>query len=255
MRNLLNLRTTAPIMALLVLAACGSSNNNNGQAAVPPPPPPPPPPVADATFEVSVTNLTLAQPLSPVAVMLHRAGFNSFIDGETASLALELMAEEGDNTDVLGEVAASAEHLASGSTAGPVPPLSASDAVSLSFPSDQLDDVRLSVVTMLVHTNDAFSGANANNVSDMEVGDSITFTGPTWDAGTEANDELGISIPGPDFGGEGFNAARDDRIDRVRFHQGVVTSTSVESGLATSSLVERHRFDNPTTRITITRTE
>lgn len=254
MRNLMNLRITAPLAALLVLTAC-SDSNNNGPAAAPPPPPPPPPPIADATFEVSVTNLTLAQPLSPVAVMLHRAGFNSFIDGETASLALELMAEGGDNTDVLGEVAAAAEHLASGSTAGPVPPSSASDVVSLSFPSDQLDDVRLSVVTMLVHTNDAFSGVNANNVSNMAVGDSITFTGPTWDAGTEANDELGVSLPGPDFGGEGFNAARDDRIDRVRFHQGVVTSASVESGLATSSLAERHRFDNPTTRITITRTE
>ncbi len=254
MRNSL-LRITAPLVALLVLAACSDSDSVAPVATPPPPPPPPPPPVEDASFEVSVTNLTLAQPLSPVAVMLHRAGFNSFIDGETASLALELMAEGGDNTDVLGEVAAAVEHLASASTAGPVPPLSASDVVTLSFPSDQLDDVRLSVVTMLVHTNDAFSGANANDVSNMAVGDSITFTGPTWDAGTEANDELGSSMPGPDFGGEGFNAARDDRIDLVRFHQGVVTSASVESGLATSSLLERHRFDNPTTRITITRTE
>ena len=108
---------------------------------------------------------------------------------------------------------------------------------------------------MLVHTNDGFSGANANNVSNMEVGESITFIGPTWDSGTEANDELGASMPGPDFGGEGFNANRDDPIDRVRFHQGVVTSASVESGFAESSLEERHRFDNPTTGITITRTE
>ncbi|MEM7281169.1 MAG: spondin domain-containing protein [Pseudomonadota bacterium] len=254
MKLLFKSRFTAPLVALLVLTACGGSSTPPA-APEPAPPPPPPPPVADATFEVSVTNLTLAQPLSPVAVMFHRAGFNSFIDGETSSLALELLAEGGDNTDVLGEVAAATEHLASGSTAGPVPPSAFSDVVTLSFPSDQLDDVRLSVITMLVHTNDAFSGMNATNISNMEVGQSITFTGPTWDAGTEANDELGVSMPGPDFGGEGFNPNRDDRLDLVRFHQGVVTSASVESGLASSSLVERHRFDNPTTRITVTRTE
>ena len=253
MRNNRFLRLVGPVATVLAIAACSSSNNN--PPAPPPVQPPPPPPVLDAVFEVSVTNLTFAQPLSPVAVMLHRSGFNSFNDDDPASLALELMAEGGDNSDVLGEVAASVEHLASGSTTGPVPPASISDVVSLAFPSDQLDDVRLSLVTMLVHTNDAFSGANARNVSNMEVGDSITFTGPTWDAGTEANDELGASMPGPDFGGEGFNTDRDDIFDRVRFHQGVVTNASIESGLASSDLEERHRFDNPTTRITITRTE
>lgn len=62
-------------------------------------------------------------------------------------------------------------------------------------------------------------------------------------------------MPGPDFGGEGFNAARDDIIDRVRFHQSVVTSVSTESGLATSDLLERHRFLNPSSRIVVTRTQ
>ena len=246
------------LTAVFVVALIGAGACSSDSSAPPPPtvtPPPPPPPVADATFEVQVTNLTLAQPLSPVAVMMHRAGFNSFIDGEPASAALELLAEEGDNADVLGEVTAAAEHLASGSTTGPVAALSAADPVVLSFPSDQLDDVRLTIISMLVHTNDAFSGVNAADISDMAVGDSLIFTGPTWDAGTENNDELGSEIPGPDFGGEGFNAARDDLIDRVRFHQGVVTSASIESGLATSSLQERHRFDNPTTQIVVSRTE
>ncbi len=64
-----------------------------------------------------------------------------------------------------------------------------------------------------------------------------------------------MNMPGPDFGGEGFNPARDDLFDRVHFNQGAVTSASVESGLATSSLEERHRFDNPSTRIAITRTQ
>ncbi len=187
--------------------------------------------------------------------MFHQNGFNSFIDGETASLALELLAEGGDNADVLSEVQAASQHIASGSTAGPVPPRAISDPVTLSVPADNLTDLRVSVISMLVHTNDGFTGANATNISNMAVGDSRVITGPTWDSGTEVNDESGSSMPGPDFGGEGFNPARDDRLDLVRFHQSVVTNESAEFGLATSSLQDRHRFLNPTSRITITRVQ
>ncbi len=245
-------------VTVMTLAACGGGSSAGFTEPPPPAPtpePPPPPEPANATFEVTVSNLTLAQPLSPVAVVLHRAGFESFVDGETANLAMELMAEGGDNTDVLGEAVAASEHLASASSDGPIAPASIGGAISLTVPEDQISDMRLTVLSMLVHTNDAFTGANAANVSSMAVGDTIRLTGPTWDAGTENNDEQGASMPGPDFGGEGFNSTRDDIIDRVRFHQGVVTSASVASGDMNSNLEERHRFDNPTSRISITRIE
>lgn len=246
------------VVAIAVLSGCGGGSS--AAPLIPPPTtptpePPPPAPPADARFEVTVSNLTLAQPLSPVAVVLHQSGFNSFVDGETANLAMELMAEGGDNTDVLGDAVAAAEHLASASSDGPIAPASIGNAITLTVPEDQLSDIRLTVLSMLVHTNDAFTGANSANVSSMAVGDTIRLTGPTWDAGTENNDEQGANIPGPNFGGEGFNSARDDIIDRVRFHQGVVTAASVESGDMNSDLMERHRFDNPTSRISITRTE
>jgi len=244
-------------MLVLTLAACGSSND----PVTPPPPPvvdtppPPPPTVADAVFTVQVTNLTNAQPLSPVGIVFHAQGFNAFIDGEPASLGIEQLAEGGSNAELLSEAEAAAEFLVSASTAGPVPPRSISDAVELRFPSDQLDTARLTLATMLVHTNDAFSALNAANISTMQAGETREFFGPTWDSSTEANDELGLNMPGPDFGGEGFNSVRDDLFDRVHFHQGVVTNVSIESGLATADLEERHRFDNSTTKIVVTRTE
>ncbi len=253
----LNTLKTRLTVSLVLLALAGCSDSSPPEPIIAPPAPPPPPPVADARFEVSVVNLTLAQPLSPVAIMLHASGFNSFIDGEPASIALEMLAEGGSNIDVLGEAASASQHLASGSTSGPVPPLALSEAVALTVPVDQLDDVRLSVITMLVHTNDAFTGVNATDISNMEVGQSRVFTGPTWDSGTELNDESGSNMPGPAFGGEGFNAARDDLFDRVHFHTGVVTSNSVdvESGSAESDLTDRFRFDNPTSRIIVSRVE
>lgn len=209
---------------------------------------------SSAQFQVSVTNLTFAQPLSPVAVVLHRSGYNSFVDGETASSAIEILAEGGDNSALLSDAQSNtATHIASLSTDGPIAPLSQSSTLTLDVPALDLSDLRLSVVSMLVHTNDAITGTNAFDVSNMAVGDEYTITGPTWDSGTEANTELATTMPGPDFGGEGFNAARDDTIDRVRIHAGAVTSASTDFGLASSSLADRHRFLNPTSRIQITR--
>ena len=96
------------------------------------------------------------------------------------------------------------------------------------------DDLRLTVTTMLVNTNDAFTGLNAANVSNMAVGDIKTFMTVTWDAGTEANTET-ATMRGPAAGaagggGEaaGYDVVRDDLADAVRLHQGVVTSANAE---------------------------
>ena len=238
------LKLTALTLSAALLAACGGSSNNAPAASAP-----------DAQFEVRFTNLTNAQPMSPVAVIMHSSGFNNFIDGEPASVAVEILAEGGNNAQVLSEAqAATATHIASASTTGPVPPRSSTNTpITLNVPAARLTDLRLSVMSMLVHTNDGFTGLNATDISGMAVGSSRSFVAPTWDAGTEADTELANTLPGPDFNGEGFNAARDDRINRVRFHNGAVTSASVEFGLATSALLDRHRFLNPTSRITVTR--
>ncbi len=244
MKNTYKLGALALVSSFL--AACNDSDNNSTAEIST---------AADALFNVQITNLTHAQPLSPVAVMMHKSGFFSFKDGETASLALEALAEGGNNADILSEVQASIQHVASASTDGPVAPQSASTVTELTVPADYLSDLRLSVISMLVHTNDGFTGANALNISDMAIGDSLTVTGLTWDSGTEANSETASTLPGPDFSGQGFNVLRDDLIDRVRLHQGAVTNEDTDFGLATSSLKEQHRFLNPTSRIVVTRTQ
>lgn len=230
-------------LSALVLAACGggSSNNDDDDFVAP---------EQNAQFEITTTNLTNAQIMSPVAVIMHKSGFNNFIDGQPASVAVEVLAEGGDNGQLLSEAAAAEQYIASGST-GPVLPSSIGDSLTLDVPAAELSDLRLSVMTMLIRTNDAFTGLNATNISDMEVGSSRTFNAPTWDAGTELDDEAGVNMPGT--GGEGFNATRNDRIDLVRFHNGVVTNASPEFGLPTSDLTEADRFLNPTSRIVVRR--
>jgi len=202
------------------------------------------------SFAVTVSNLTNAQPLSPTAVIAHQDGYSTFAIGTAATVGLEEMAEGGDNTALLAEADADAMVMVTGSGAAPIGP-AGSETVTVTMLESSLPGLRISVATMLVNTNDAFTGLNAMLVESMAVGDVISVVGVAYDAGTEADTESAATIPGPAGGGEGFNAARDDQADRVSMHSGVV---SQDDGFATSDLGEQHRFDNPVAQISIERT-
>ena len=223
-------------MGTALLAACDHNDNNRNT------PEPEPEPVM-LTYEVTIENISAAQPLSPVAVLLH--GEQSLWQvGESASAALEVLAEGGDNSDVL----VTEGTLATESGSAPVGPGS-NESYQLTVSDEQA--AYLSVVTMLVNTNDAFTGITNKALSEMAVNDSMAMMLPVYDAGTEANSEAAGTIPGPADGGEGFNAERDDA-DSVSYHPGVVSS---QDTLPDSVLMAEHRFDNPVARLIITRVE
>lgn len=218
-----------------------------------------------ATFTVQLTNLTYSQPFSPAAIILHEPGYHAFTDGEAASLGLERLAEGGSPAELIAEAVATTQYLDAIATNGATPPRSVGSVSTLVVPVLDIDDLRISFTTMLVDTNDAFTGLNAADISNMTVGQSISFMAPSWDSGTEANTETANTMPGPAAtaaggGGAsaGFDAERDDLFDRVHFHPGVVTkanaSDASKEGLSTSVLTEADRWDNPTSRIVITRT-
>ncbi len=221
----------------LILSACNHNDDND----LPDPPEPPPPVVY--SYEVKVTNLTNGQPLSPVAVVLHQEG-QLWQLGEPASVELETMAEGGDNSGLLA--LSVVEAMASGS--GPIGPGS-DETIMVSI--DNVANAKLSVATMLVNTNDGFSGLNGWDLGQLSVGDSWSTVVGAYDAGTEANTESMGTIPGPADGGTGFDAARDD-VDFVAMHPGVVSSAD---NLHTSILTAQHTFDNPVIRIEVTRTQ
>ena len=232
-------------IAALFVAAC----DNDDDVVAPPAPPPPPPPPAMANFEVTVTNLTNAQPLSPIAVIGHQDGYRVFTIGTAATLGLEELAEGGSNAALIAEADADANVVVTASGAGPIGP-AGSETISFEILESDLAGLTVSTSTMLVNTKDAFTGASGVDVSGFAAGDSVTLTTIAYDAGTEADDELALNIPGPAAGGEGFNAARDDSADRVTMHSGVI---GADDGFATSDLDNQHRFDNPVSRVRIER--
>lgn len=228
-------------LSAVTLAGCGGSSNSSTPVPTPTPTPTPAP---TYEYEVTVTNLTSNQPLSPITVLTHNDDYVPFTIGEPASAALEVLAEAGDNTDVLA--LSTNVNKASGSM--PLGP-GATETYTIETTETTL---KMSVLSMLVNTNDAFTGLNSQDLTDYGVGDWKSFRLNVYDSGTEADTETAATIPGPATmgAGEGFNAARDDRADQVTMHPGVVTQ---DDGLPDSVLVSTHRFDNLVAKVTVKR--
>jgi hypothetical protein len=221
----------------LGLSACNDNNNDEVVIITPPPPP------AEYSYSVMVTNLTYAQPLSPIAVTLH--GDNKMWSvGESASVALEKLAEGGDNNDFMTEE----NVLASASSEGVLLPGSA-NTITIST-TDRLA-TNLTLATMLVNTNDAFSGLTGIDISSLALNEQKSWNLTVYDSGTELNDEAAGTMPGPADGGVGYDSVRND-VDFVAYHSGVV---SQDDDLSSSVLTQAHRFDNPAIKLTIIRTK
>ena len=227
------------VFATIGLAGCSDNDNDSPAPVVPPVVAP-----VMQDYSITVTNLTANQPMSPIAVVSHTSDSTLWSTGMPASVALETLAESGDGSTLADEPGVN--ELVSG--AGIVPP-GASETITLSLnPADVAD---LSVVTMLVNTNDAFTGTTGFDLTALTLDETATLRVIVYDAGTEANSEAKGTIPGPADGGEGFDGARDDN-DKVHGHSGVI---SMDDGLMDSVLSASHRFDNPAMLIKVTRTK
>ncbi len=225
------------VISSLSLSACSDSDSMTEMVT-------PPPVMSNQIYTVTVTNLTANQPMSPVALMMHSSNTSAWQTGVAASLALETLAESGDSS--LLAAMNGADGLTSGQ--GLLMP-GMKESIELSAASGTVDS--LSILTMLVNTNDAFAGVNNVNLTQMSLNERVTLSSIAYDAGTEKNTEAKGTIPGPADGGEGFNALRDD-VDRVHAHPGII---SADDGLTDSVLNASHRFDNPVLSISIERTQ
>ncbi|MGY5452776.1 spondin domain-containing protein [Agarivorans sp. MS3-6] len=231
------LRLTKRALAVAVLAAGLSACGSDDDTIVIQP--------ADILeYEVTVYNDTSAQPFSPVMVGIHSATLSLWTVGLSASVPLETMAESGNTADL---AAMFTDDRVAVTGAGVLMP---GNAETIMISASESVDMKLSVASMLVNTNDAFTGLNAMDISGLMVGDSMSYALPAYDAGTEENSEAMGSIPGPADSGEGFNAARDDVLNKVSRHPGLVTQADDSE----SVLMAEHRIAGQVGRLVITRT-
>ncbi|MDX1605676.1 MAG: spondin domain-containing protein [Candidatus Competibacterales bacterium] len=226
--------------AAALLAACGGDDDDDGGTVSEP-----------MRYEIRVTNLTAGQPLSPVLVALHDPALDLLEVGEPVSVELEQLAEGGDNEPLLAALQSSEGLVAVQGGSGPIGP---GDSTTLMLEvTEDTPAPRLSVVTMLVNSNDALAVLDGATLDDLAIGAGLSYALDSYDAGTEANDESADAIPGPAAAGGGqvgFDPARDDVADRLSAHPGVVTA---DDGLTGSVLGDLQRWDNPVARVRVTR--
>lgn len=215
-------------------------------------------PTADAVdFDVEISNLSNGIYFTPFLAAAHPAGSHLFMTGEPASANLQAMAEGGDISGLAADVDALGATVVANPAGGLLAPAS---SVSFSMNTDGTSNDRLSIVAMLLPTNDAFAGLNAAEIP-TEPG-TYVFELAAYDAGTEANDEQltgggapgapGIPAdPGGFAGTGGTGAAGSDANNAVHIHRGSLGDTDAMAG--NSDLDSRvHRWLNPVVRVTVT---
>lgn len=205
------------------------------------------------SFSISVTNTTNNQPLSPIAVIASIGEYSAWSIGSAASDGLAVLAEDGNPDELLIEAAEiPSAAFRSDNPVAPGAEYTATFFVDLNN-IDDAETIELTTASMLVNTNDAFSGVTGLTIGNLEIGESMSTLAPIYDAGTEANDELAENIPGPaGVGAEGGTSEGREANDIVTRHPGVVTSSD---GYTESALDQSHRFDNGAMSIVVTRIE
>jgi Spondin_N len=250
------------------------------------------------TIDISITNLTHAQHFTPRLVIAHDSSIDAFEPGVEASSALAWLAEAGviDDAQSIDSSGQNFEALL-----GPVDNDNTSNtwhrfdglvapSTTVSYPFDTMDKPYLSILAMLVPTNDAFVGLDSIAIP-TEPG-TYTYTLHAYDAGTELNDELnstrtdivaqggaalgGYGVPGvagvgaspvplgtggtgvavtvgfdQDGNAIGANEVVDGTDGPVHIHRNVLGDTSLTDGASDLQSTE-HRWLNPVARVTIT---
>jgi Spondin_N len=172
----------------------------------------------EKTWQVTITNLTPpgagapgSQPLSPPLFVVHSRKADVWSLGDIASHGVAAIAEDANNAVLESALPAlpGVKTVFTGA-GGPIP-----SGQSRTFNVESGGRFnKLSVVTMLVNTNDAFTGLDSVRLS----GRGGTHLTMAYDGGSERNNELKSHIPGPCCG----NAfVRDPEGALIRPHEGI----------------------------------
>ncbi|MCM2679887.1 spondin domain-containing protein [Echinimonas agarilytica] len=209
-----------------------------------------------ATVDVTITNLTQGIYFTPILVTAHSGDTHLFQVGQAASPELQMMAEGGDISGLVGI----ADSISAVSAQNPAGGLLAPTEYTMMTDWDTGTNNQLSITTMLLPTNDGFVGLDAWDIPTEAGTYTIYLNG--YDAGTEANDEIvnggGMSgVPGipanPGMNG-GMNATgviNTEVNSMIHIHPGNVGDSDADGGV--SDLDSRiHRWLNPVAKVVVT---
>jgi hypothetical protein len=152
-------------------------------------PPPMPPSDAERIYHVTIENLTSGQPLSPGVFATHGQQTTLFELGMPASEGIRLIAEEGNPSVAAKELKEAGAAYDIVTTGQPIHRMRGpgSSVLTVEIRAGSGADF-LSLATMLVCTNDGFTGVSGLKLP--EGYEPVTYHAEAYDAGTQANTEV-----------------------------------------------------------------
>jgi hypothetical protein len=193
-------------------------------------------------WRVTIENLTPpgpgapgSQPLSPPLFVVHSKRADVWSVGGIASHPVAAIAEDANNAPAESALAElrGVRDVFTGA-GGPIP----SGTSGTYMVETKGKFTRLSVVTMLVNTNDAFTGLDSHRPS----GNGGVLLRMAYDAGSERNNELAAFIPGPCCG---HPFVRDPEGALIRMHPGIEGVGDLDPAV--------YGWEEPVAKITIER--
>jgi len=192
-------------------------------------------------YQVTLENLTPAtapgasQPFSPAIVATHKPPLRIFKWNSYASNELLNVAEDANNQPLIDLLSQSENVYQVVTGTGVILP-----GESETFTIGASRDVhKLSLVTMLVNTNDGFTGVDKLNLP--KSGTQVVYL-RAYDAGTEQNTELAANIPGPCCGS---HFVRVPTHERISYHRGILGIGDLDPAT--------YGWDEPVAKLTVTR--
>jgi hypothetical protein len=144
---------------------------------------------SEAEYRVTITNITDGQPQTPWVVATHSGSVAAFEVGEPASPGLQSVAENGGVPDLVAELSGVVFDAAVAG-GGPIAPGASASAYVTAGPGAR----KLTVVGMLICTNDGFAGLDSVT---LNRSGSQMFYGFAYDAGTEINTQEYVDLVPP----------------------------------------------------------
>lgn len=214
-----------------------------------------------AQFTVTVENLTHGIYFTPLLVAAHDSNTYLFKSGEKASTALQKMAEGGALDDLVSDLNSKNAHISTNPANGLLAP--SASATTPTIDTGTSNNNYLSVVGMMLPTNDGFIGLNSYKIP--SAAGTYTVNINAYDAGTEGNNEIinGGGAPGvlgiPADPGRPLlvtpsgatNNITEDNNKNVHIHRGSLGDTNTSGGSSDLDSTV-HRWLNPVARVTIT---
>lgn len=210
-----------------------------------------------ADLDIEITNLTHGVYFTPILVSAHSSSTHLFQAGQSAGSSLQIMAECGD----ISSLSTNLDVVSADKLENPASGVLAPGASAMGTLMTVSGNTHLSLVAMLLPTNDGFMGFDGVEIPTLAG--TYTYYLNAYDAGTEANNELldtsgcaagmaGIpAAPGMDEGMNGTGVTSSESNTMVHIHRGTLGDADASGGV--SDLGSNiHRWQNPVAKLVLT---